>query len=82
MPSAVDRSLSVFPAGCNGEFNLPPRLAKVIARGKGAELWTTDGERMLDFSMGWGSALPGACSSGHRRGGQVVKLRSGRTSPT
>lgn len=59
MPSAVDRSLSVFPAGCNGEFNLPPRLAKVIARGAGAELWTSDGERMLDFSMGWGSVLPG-----------------------
>ncbi len=59
MSSAVDRSLSVFPAGCNGEFNLPPRLAKVIARGEGAELWTSDGERMLDFSMGWGSALPG-----------------------
>lgn len=63
MPSAVDRSLSVFPAGCNGEFNLPPRLAKVIARGKGAELWTADGERMLDFSMGWGSALPGHAHS-------------------
>jgi glutamate-1-semialdehyde 2,1-aminomutase len=59
MSSAVDRSLSVFPAGCNGEFNLPPQLSKVIARGAGAELWTSDGERMLDFSMGWGSALPG-----------------------
>jgi glutamate-1-semialdehyde 2,1-aminomutase len=31
----------------------------VIARGEGAELWTSDGERMLDFSMGWGSVLPG-----------------------
>jgi len=59
MPSAVDRSLSVFPAGCNGEFNLPPSLSKVIVRGEGAELWTSDGERMLDFSMGWGSSLPG-----------------------
>lgn len=59
MHSAVDRSLAVFPAGCNGEFNLPPRLAKVIVRGEGCELWTSDGERMLDFSMGWGSALPG-----------------------
>ncbi|MBA4104940.1 MAG: aspartate aminotransferase family protein [Pirellula sp.] len=59
MSSAVDRSLSVFPAGCNGEFNLPPRLAKVIARGEGPQLWTSDGERMIDFSMGWGSVLPG-----------------------
>lgn len=59
MSSPVDRSLSVFPAGCNGEFNLPPELAKVIVRGDGAELWTSDGERMIDFSMGWGSVLPG-----------------------
>lgn len=59
MPSAVERSLRAFPAGCNGEFNLPPQLATVIARGQGCELWTTDGRRMLDFSMGWGSALPG-----------------------
>jgi glutamate-1-semialdehyde 2,1-aminomutase len=59
MPSAVERSLTVFPAGCNGEFNLPPWLAKVIVRGQGCELWTSDGQRMLDFSMGWGSALPG-----------------------
>ncbi|WP_428304254.1 aspartate aminotransferase family protein [Lacipirellula sp.] len=59
IPSAVERSLSVFPAGCNGEFNLPPRLSKVIVRGAGCELWTSDGERMIDFSMGWGSVLPG-----------------------
>lgn len=59
MDSAVERSLRAFPAGCNGEFNLPPSLAKVIMRGQGCELWTSAGERMLDFSMGWGSALPG-----------------------
>jgi glutamate-1-semialdehyde 2,1-aminomutase len=57
--SAVQRSLAVFPAGSNGEFNLPPEFATVIARGAGCELWTTDGRRMLDFSMGWGSALVG-----------------------
>ncbi len=59
MHSAVERSLAVFPAGCNGEFNLPPDLVKVIVRGEGCKLWTSDGQRMLDFSMGWGSALPG-----------------------
>jgi glutamate-1-semialdehyde 2,1-aminomutase len=59
MATAIERSLSVFPAGCNGEFNLPPRLAKVIVRGEGCRLWTTDGQEMLDFSMGWGSVLPG-----------------------
>jgi glutamate-1-semialdehyde 2,1-aminomutase len=59
MDATVERSLRAFPAGCNGEFNLPPELAKVIARGDGCRLWTTSGERMLDLSMGWGSALPG-----------------------
>lgn len=56
---AVRRSLCTFPAGCNGEFNLPPDLATVIVRGEGCRLWTSSGREMLDFSMGWGSALPG-----------------------
>jgi glutamate-1-semialdehyde 2,1-aminomutase len=55
----VERSRHAFPAASNGEFNLPPRLAKVIVRGRGCELFTSDGQRMLDFSMGWGSVLPG-----------------------
>lgn len=59
MSEAVSRSLRAFPAGCNGEFNLPPELAKVITRGTGFELWTSDGRRMIDFSIGWGSVLPG-----------------------
>ena len=59
MRSATQRSLAVFPAGSNGEFNLPPEFATVISRGEGCELWTADGRRMLDFSMGWGSALVG-----------------------
>lgn len=53
------RSLAAFPAGCNGEFDLPPELVKVIARGEGCLLHTTDGQQMVDFSMGWGSALVG-----------------------
>jgi len=56
---AVARSLRVFPAGSNGEFNLPPELAIVIAGGSGCELWDTEGKRYLDFSMGWGSSLVG-----------------------
>jgi glutamate-1-semialdehyde 2,1-aminomutase len=55
----IQRSLRVFPAGSNGEFNLPPEFATVITRGDGYELWTADGRRMIDFSMGWGSALVG-----------------------
>lgn len=59
MPTFVERSLSVFPAGCNGEFNLPPEFVTVIKRGEGCRLWTADGRQMIDFSMGWGSALVG-----------------------
>lgn len=59
MPTLRERSLAVFPAGSNGEFNLPPELATVIARGQGCELWDSDGRRFLDFSMGWGSVLVG-----------------------
>jgi len=58
-PTAADRSLEVFPAGSNGEFNLPPELSTVIAGGEGCELWDTEGRRYLDFSMGWGSSLIG-----------------------
>ncbi|MFM1919257.1 MAG: hypothetical protein RLZZ303_891 [Candidatus Hydrogenedentota bacterium] len=53
------RSLAVFPGASNGEFNLPPELAMVVARGEGCELWDTEGNHFLDFSMGWGSALVG-----------------------
>ncbi|WP_197525807.1 aspartate aminotransferase family protein [Pseudobythopirellula maris] len=51
--------MSVLPAGGNGEFNLPAELATVIQRGEGCRLWTADGRRMLDYSMGWGSVLVG-----------------------
>lgn len=53
------RALATFPAGSNGEFNLPPHLVRVIHRGEGCRLWDSDGQEMLDFSMGWGSVLPG-----------------------
>lgn len=55
----AERSLAIFPAGSNGEFNLPPALSMVIARGSGCDLWDTDGKHYVDFSMGWGSALIG-----------------------
>ncbi|HSS65986.1 MAG TPA: aminotransferase class III-fold pyridoxal phosphate-dependent enzyme, partial [Gammaproteobacteria bacterium] len=57
--TAAARALEVFPAASNGEFNLPPELAIVIAGGEGCELWDTEGRRYLDFSMGWGSSLVG-----------------------
>ncbi len=59
MLPVTQRSLSVFPAACNGEFNLPVELATVLSHGKGYELWDVEGRRFLDFSMGWGSVLLG-----------------------
>ena len=57
--NCVERAQQVFPAGSNGEFNLPPELSIVIERGQGGELWDTEGNRFLDFSLGWGSSLIG-----------------------
>ena len=48
-----------FPAGSNGEFDLPAELATVIARGTGCELWDVEGRHFYDFSIGWGSVLVG-----------------------
>ena len=59
MPEAVQRSLRVFPAGSNGEFNLPPELCTVISRGEGCVVEDTTGATYLDFSIGWGSVLVG-----------------------
>ena len=59
MHTLKERSLAVFPAGSNGEFNLPAELATVISHGQGCELWDSDGRRFIDFSIGWGSVLVG-----------------------
>ena len=63
MNTPVQRSLATFPGGGNGEFNLPAELCTVLMRGEGCRVWTSSGGEMLDFSMGWGSALVG---HGHR----------------
>ena len=59
MPDAAQRSLRVFPAGSNGEFNLPPVLCTVISRGEGCEVEDANGAAFLDHSISWGSALVG-----------------------
>lgn len=59
MSTPAARALSVFPAGSPGEYNLPPDLVTVLARGEGAAVWDTQGRRFLDFTMGWGSVLLG-----------------------
>jgi glutamate-1-semialdehyde 2,1-aminomutase len=56
---AAGRAQQVFPAGSNGEFDLPAELAIVVAGGDGCRLTAADGRSFVDFSMGWGSALVG-----------------------
>lgn len=53
------RAQCVFPAGSNGEFNVPEDLSLVLRSGQGCRLQDTEGRTLLDFSMGWGSALVG-----------------------
>jgi len=59
LPLSSERSLAVFPGGSLGEYDLPPDLAIVLARGAGALVWDADGRRFTDFTMGWGSVLLG-----------------------
>ena len=60
MPGHGQRALAVFPAGIsNGEFGLPADQIVVMDRGEGCRLWDTAGKEYLDFSIGWGSCLPG-----------------------
>lgn len=56
---AEQSALNTFPAGSNGEFGLPPELVRVIARGQGPRVWDTEGREYVDYTMGWGSVLPG-----------------------
>jgi glutamate-1-semialdehyde 2,1-aminomutase len=55
----AERAQRVFPAGSLGEYDLPPDLALVLARGAGATVWDTEGRAFTDFTMGWGSVLLG-----------------------
>ena len=59
MSGAAGRSLAVFPGGSLGEYDLPPDLALVLARGAGAQVWDSEGRAFTDFTMGWGSAILG-----------------------
>lgn len=56
---APTRAVEVFPDGSNGEFGLPTHLARVIVRGSGCRLHDSSAREMIDFSIGWGSVLPG-----------------------
>src|SRR5581483_3798927 len=55
----AERSAAVFPGASLGEYDLPPEMAVVLARGEGAAVWDAAGRRFADFTMGWGSVLLG-----------------------
>ncbi|MBX3409063.1 MAG: aminotransferase class III-fold pyridoxal phosphate-dependent enzyme [Phycisphaeraceae bacterium] len=74
LATAVARAAAVFPAGGNGEFNLPPTHSLVVDRAQGYRLWDSEATEYLDFSMGWGSVLVG-----HSRE-EVVQAVSSRAS--
>jgi glutamate-1-semialdehyde 2,1-aminomutase len=74
--SVAARAIAVFPAGGNGEFNLPPDLTTIVRAGNGCRLRTVDGREMLDFSMGWGSVLVGHADP-HITGSVAQCLASG-----
>ncbi len=74
MRTPSERSLSLFPAGSLGEYNLPPELVRVLVRGEGTTVWDTEGRRYTDFTMGWGSVLLGHA---HPAVTEAVKRRAG-----
>ncbi len=74
MPILSERSLTVFPAGSLGEYNLPPELAVVLTRGEGATVWDSGGRAFTDFTMGWGSVLLGHA---HPAVVEAVRRRAG-----
>ncbi|MEK7204290.1 MAG: aminotransferase class III-fold pyridoxal phosphate-dependent enzyme, partial [candidate division NC10 bacterium] len=74
MPTRSERSLTVFPAGSLGEYNLPPELVRVLVRGEGAAVWDSEGRRYTDFTMGWGSVLLGHA---HPAVVEAVRRRAG-----
>ncbi len=73
-PSLAERSLEVFPGGSPGEYNLPPDLVTVLARGEGAQVWDAAGRPFTDFTMGWGSVLLGHA---HPAVVEAVRQRAG-----
>ncbi len=74
MRTPSERSLTLFPAGSLGEYNLPPELVRVLVRGEGTTVWDTEGRRYTDFTMGWGSVLLGHA---HPAVTEAVKRQAG-----
>jgi glutamate-1-semialdehyde 2,1-aminomutase len=57
--SCAERAHQLFPAGSNGEYDLPADLVRVFKKARGCRIWDEDDREYVDFTMGWGSALVG-----------------------
>jgi glutamate-1-semialdehyde 2,1-aminomutase len=55
----VERSNAVMPGATLGSFRLPDDLAFVVARGEGANIWSTDGRQFVDYVLGSGPLVVG-----------------------
>ena len=54
-----ERAHALFPAGSNGEYDLPAELVSVFHRADGCHVWDSEEREYLDYIMAWGSALVG-----------------------
>ena len=49
----------IIPGNCFGTFKLPDPVAFVAAHAQGANLWTTDGRKLVDCVLGSGPMMVG-----------------------
>ena len=55
-----DRAMNVMVKGVSSNFRfLGKNSTPVIAKGKGAHIWDADGNKFIDYRLGWGPIILG-----------------------
>lgn len=55
-----DRAMNVLAQGVSSNFRYwGPKETPVIAKGKGAHVWDADGNKFIDYRLGWGPIILG-----------------------
>ena len=55
-----DRAMNVMVKGVSSNFRfLGKESTPVIAKGKGAHIWDADGNKFIDYRLGWGPIILG-----------------------
>ena len=50
-----DRAMTVLAQGVSSNFRYwGPEETPIIAKGKGAHVWDADGNKFVDYRLGWG----------------------------